>query len=95
MADNSSMSNVSAVEQYGKNIANVNEQMLQIFKKMSEQTHTVGNYWKDDMYERFAQDFDLDIMKSIQEISAKLQVFSKYVEEMCKIHRMAQQKKYY
>ena len=34
MADNSSMTNVSQVEQYGKNLAQVNQQMLQIFKQM-------------------------------------------------------------
>lgn len=34
-------------------------------------------------------------MKKIREISVKMEMFSKYVEEMCKIHRMAQQNKYY
>ena len=95
MADNSSMTNVSQVEQYGKNLAQVNQQMLQIFKKMREQTRTVGYSWKDDQYDRFAQDFDNDIMKNVQEISAKLELFSKYVAKMVEIHRMAQQQKYY
>ena len=95
MADNSSMKNVSAVEQYGKNIANVNQQRLQIFQKMRQQTQSVASYWDDDQYQQFSRDFDQDIMKKIQEISVKMEVFSKYVAEMVKIHRMAQQQKYY
>ena len=95
MADNSSMTNVSQVEQYGKNLAQVNQQMMQIFQKMRQQTQTVGSYWKDDQYKRFAADFDNDIMKNIQEISAKMDLFSKYVAKMVEIHRMAQQQKYY
>jgi hypothetical protein len=95
MADNSSMTNVSQVEQYGKNLAQVNQQMLQIFKQMRQQTKAVGTYWKDDQYKRFQQDFDQDIMKNIQEISAKMDMFSKYVAKMVEIHRMAQQQRYY
>lgn len=95
MADNSSMTNVAAVEQYGKNLAKVNQQMLQIFKQLRQQTKNLGSAWKDDQYKRFAQDFDQDIMKNIQEMSAKMDMFSKYVEKMVQIHRMAQQQKYY
>ena len=95
MADNSSMTNVTQVEQYGKNLAQVNQQMLQIFTKMREQTRQIGYSWKDDQYKRFAQDFDNDIMKNVQEISVKMDLFSKYVAKMVEIHRMAQQQKYY
>ena len=95
MADNSSMTNVSQVEQYGKNLAQVNQQMLLIFNQIRQQTKTVGTWWKDDQYMRFQQDFDQDIMKNIQEISAKMEMFSKYVAKMVEIHRMAQQQKYY
>ena len=94
MAD-SSMSNIGAVEQYGKNLANVNQQMIQIFQKMRQQTDSLRTSWNDDQFDRFRQDFDQDIMKKIREISVKMEMFSKYVEEMCKIHRMAQQNKYY
>ena len=34
-------------------------------------------------------------MKDVQEISARMNIFCKYIEEMCKIHRMAQNQKYY
>lgn len=95
MADNSSMTNVSQVEQYGKNLERVNQQVMQIFQQMRQQTKTVGTWWKDDQYQRFSADFDNDIMKNIQEISAKMDLFSKYVAKMVEIHRMAQQQKYY
>ena len=95
MADNSSFRNVGAVEDYGKKLATVNQQMLQVFTAMRQQTEALGHYWDDDMYEHFRQDFDQDIMKKIQEISVKMDMFAKYVEKMCKIHRMAQQQKYY
>ena len=95
MADNSSMTNVSAVEQYGKNLERVNQQVMQIFQQMRQQTKTVGTWWKDDQYQRFAADFDNDIMKNIQEISAKMDLFAHYVAKMVEIHRMAQQQRYY
>ena len=94
MAD-SSMRNIGAVEQYGKNLASVNQQMVQIFTKVRQQTDSLKTSWDDDMFDHFRMDFDQDIMKKIQEISTKMEVFSKYIDEMCKIHRMAQQKKYY
>ena len=89
------MTNISVVESFGKNLENINQQMNQIFAKMKQQTHDVGNYWKDDMYDKFRQDFDQDILKHAQEISMKLELFSKYVERQCQFHRMAQQNKYY
>ena len=89
------MTNIGAVEQYGKNLANVNQQMVQIFKQIRQQTEGLRSSWNDNMFDNFRMDFDQDIMKKIQEISTKMEVFSKYVEEMCKIHRMAQQQKYY
>ena len=78
-----------------RNLANVNQQMVQIFKQIRQQTEGLKSSWNDNMFDNFRMDFDQDIMKKIQEISTKMEVFSKYVEEMCKIHRMAQQQKYY
>lgn len=94
MAD-SVMTSIPMVEQYGKNIGNVNQQMMQIFQKLKQQTNSVGSVWKDDMYDRFRQDFDQDVMKKVQEISMKMEMFSKYIEKQCQFHRMAQQNKYY
>lgn len=94
MAD-SSMKNISAVESYGKNLNNISQQMVQIFQQLKQQTDSVIQYWDDDQYKRFRQDLDTDIMKDVREISAKMNIFAKYIEEMCKIHRMAQNQKYY
>lgn len=94
MAD-SSMTNISAVESYGKNLSNISQQMVQIFTQLKQQTDSVGQYWNDKQYQQFRQDFSTDIMKDVQEISARMNIFCKYIEEMCKIHRMAQNQKYY
>ena len=95
MADNSSMKNVSQVEQFGKNISQVNQQMLAIFQKLRQQTQSVACVWDDDQFKHFSHDFDHDILKNVQEISVKMEIFAKYVEEMVKIHRMAQSARYY
>ena len=94
MAD-SSMTNISAVESYGKNLSNISQQMVQIFTQLKQQTDSVGQYWNDKQDQQFRQDFSTDIMKDVQEISARMNIFCKYIEEMCKIHRMAQNQKYY
>ena len=83
------MTNIGAIEQYGKNLKAAEQQMLQMFQKLKQQTDTANSYWKD------SQDFDQDIMKKVQEIAAKMDMFSHYVAKVCEIHRMAQQQKYY
>lgn len=90
-----SMSNIGAIEQYGKNLQMAEQQMLQMFKQLKQQTDVAGTYWNDKQYNQFRQDFDRDIMKNVQEIAAKMNVFSNYVAKMCEIQRMAQQQKYY
>ena len=58
MADNSMMGNVTQVEQYGKNLGQVQQQTREIFKKLQQQTTTkrevgdiaafgAGNYGAD------------------------------------------------
>lgn len=93
MADNSIMGNVSQVEQYGKNLGQVQEQMREIFKKLQQQTKSIGNVWKDDQFKNFEQDFNQTIVKSINETTTKMELFSNYVKKMVEIHRMAQQQK--
>ena len=48
MADNSMMGNVTQVEQYGKSLGQVQQQMREIFKKLQQQTKSIGSVWKDD-----------------------------------------------
>ena len=90
MAENSVMHNIGAVEQFGKNIANINAQQMQIFKKLQNQVKQIGTVWQDDMYNRFAEQFNQDIMKKVQEINVTLDMFAKYVQKQCEFHRMAQ-----
>lgn len=48
MANDSSMLNIDMVEQFGKNIANVSAQTLEIFSRLGQQLQTVNSVWNDD-----------------------------------------------
>lgn len=95
MADNSMMGNVSQVEQYGKSLGQVQQQMREIFKKLQQQTKSIGNVWKDDQFKNFEQEFNQTIVKNINEVTAKMELMSNYVAKMVEIHRMAQNQKIY
>ena len=95
MADNSMMGNVSQVEQYGKSLNQVQLQMREIFKKLQQQTKSVGNVWKDDQFKNFEQEINQSIVKNINETTAKMELMAKYVEKMVQIHRQAQNQKIY
>ena len=90
MADNSMMGNVTQVEQYGKNLGQVQQQVREIFKKLQQQTRSIGNVWKDDQFKNFEQEFNQNIVKSINETTAKMELMSNYVKKMVEIHRQAQ-----
>ena len=93
MADNSMMGNVSQVEQYGKSLNQVQQQMREIFKKLQQQTNSIGNIWKDDQFKNFEQDFNQTIVKNVNEVTAKMELMSNYVKKMVEIHRQAQSQK--
>jgi hypothetical protein len=95
MADNSMMGNVTQVEQYGKSLGQVQMQMREIFKKLQQQTKSIGNVWKDDQFKNFEQEFNQTIVKNINEVTAKMELMSNYVAKMVEIHRMAQNQKIY
>lgn len=95
MADNSMMGNVSQVEQYGKSLNQVQQQMREIFKKLQQQTNSIGNIWKDDQFKNFEQEFNQTIVKNINEVTVKLELMSNYVLKMVEIHRQAQNQKIY
>ena len=95
MADNSIMGNVTQVEQYGKNLGKVQQQTREIFKKLQQQTKTIGNVWKDDQFKNFEQEFNQSIVKNINEITMKMELMSNYVAKMVEIHRQAQHQKIY
>jgi 2-oxoglutarate dehydrogenase complex dehydrogenase (E1) component-like enzyme len=93
MADNSMMGNVSQVEQYGKSLNQVQQQMREIFKKLQQQTNSIGNIWKDDQFKNFEQEFNQTIVKNVNEVTAKMELMSNYVKKMVEIHRQAQSQK--
>lgn len=95
MADNSMMGNVSQVEQYGKSLGQVQQQMREIFKKLQQQTKSLGNVWKDDQFKNFEQEFNQTIVKNINETTTKMELMSNYVKKMVEIHRQAQNQKIY
>lgn len=93
MADNSMMGNVSQVEQYGKSLNQVQQQMREIFKKLQQQTQSIGNIWKDDQFKNFEQEFNQTIVKNVNEVTTKMELMSTYVKKMVEIHRQAQSQK--
>ena len=95
MADNSMMGNVTQVEQYGKSLGQVQQQMREIFKKLQQQTKSIGSVWKDDQFKNFEQEFNQTIVKNINETTTKMELMSNYVKKMVEIHRQAQNQKIY
>ena len=95
MADNSMMGNVTQVEQYGKSLGQVQQQMREIFKKLQQQTKSIGSVWKDDQFKNFEQEFNQTIVKNINETTIKMELMSNYVKKMVEIHRQAQNQKIY
>ena len=95
MADNSMMGNVTQVEQYGKSLGQVQMQMREIFKKLQQQTKSIGSVWKDDQFKNFEQEFNQTIVKNINETTVKMELMSNYVKKMVEIHRQAQNQKIY
>ena len=95
MADNSIMGNVTQVEQYGKNLNQVQKQTREIYKKLQQQTKSIGNVWKDDQFKNFEQEFNQSIVKNVNEMTAKMELMANYVKKMVEIHRAAQNQKIY
>ena len=95
MADSSMMGNVTQVEQYGKSLDQVQQQMREIFKKLQQQTNSIGNIWKDDQFKNFEQEFNQTRVKNINEVTVKMELMSNYVKKMVEIHRQAQNQKIY
>lgn len=93
MADNSIMSNVTQVEQYGKNLQQVQQQLREIFKKLQAQTKTIGNVWKDDQFKNFEADFNQNIVKAVNEMSIKMENEANYIKNVIALQRQIQAQK--
>ena len=93
MADNSIMSNVTQVEQYGKNLQQIQQQLREIFKKLQAQTKTIGNVWKDDQFKNFEADFNQNIVKAVNEITIKMENEANYIKNVVALQRQIQAQK--
>lgn len=90
MADNAIMTNVSQVEAYGKNLNQVQLQMREIFRRLQQQTKSIGNTWKDAQFQMFEQQFNQDIVKKIIEITSAMEQQANYIKGAVELQRSYQ-----
>ena len=93
MADDSSMTNISAVQNYGKNLKQAQAQLLQITKNIKKQTETIGNVWKDDQFQKFKMDFDENIYKPVMKATTLMENEAHYIEKTIELQREIQKLK--
>lgn len=84
------MTNVSQVEAYGKNLNQVQLQMREIFRRLQQQTKSIGNTWKDAQFQMFEQQFDQNIMKKIIEITFAMEQQANYIKGAVELQRSYQ-----
>lgn len=84
------MTNVSQVEAYGKNLNQVQLQMRDIFRKLQQQTKSIGNTWKDAQFQMFEQRFNQDIVKKINEITSAMEQQANYIKGAVELQRSYQ-----
>ena len=90
MADNSVMTNISAVQNYGKNLQKAQQQILQITQQVKKQTESIGNIWKDDQFKKFNQDFSENIFKPVMKAAAMMENEAHYIEKTVELQREIQ-----
>ena len=90
MADNAIMTNVSQVEAYSKNLNQVQLQMREIFRRLQQQTKSIGNTWKDAQFQMFEQRFHQDIVKKINEITSAMEQQANYIKGAVELQRSYQ-----
>ena len=93
MADNSIMTNVSAVQNYGKNLQKAQQQLLQITQQVKKQTESIGNIWKDDQFQKFKMDFDENIYKPVMKATTLMENEAHYIEKTIELQREIQKLK--
>ena len=84
------MTNVSQVEAYGKNLNQVQLQMREIFRRLQQQTKSIGNTWKDAQFQMFEQRFNQDILKKIYEITFAMEQQANYIKGAVELQRSYQ-----
>ena len=93
MADNSVMTNISAVENYGKNLEKAQQQILQITQQIKKQTESIGNVWKDAQFQRFNSDFNETIFKPVMKAAAMMENEAHYIKKTIELQREIQKLK--
>ena len=93
MADNSVMTNISAVQNYGKNLQKAQQQILQITQQIKKQTESIGNIWKDDQFQKFNQDFSENIFKPVMKAAAMMENEAHYIDKTVELQREIQKLK--
>jgi uncharacterized protein YukE len=93
MADNSIMTNISAVQNYGKNLQKAQQQLLQITQQIKKQTESIGNIWKDDQFQKFKLDFDENIYKQVMKATTLMENEAHYIEKTIELQREIQKLK--
>ena len=84
------MTNVSQVEAYGKNLNQVQLQTREIFRRLQQQTKSIGNTWKDAQFQMFEQRFNQDITKKIIEITFAMEQQANYIKGAVELQRSYQ-----
>lgn len=93
MADNSVMTNISAVQNYGKNLQKAQQQILQITQQVKKQTESIGNIWKDDQFQKFKLDFDENVYKAVMKATTLMENEAHYIEKTIELQREMQRLK--
>ena len=93
MADNSIMTNISAVQNYGKNLQKAQQQLLQITQQIKKQTESIGNIWKDDQFQKFKLDFDENIYKPVMKATTLMENEAHYIQRTVELQREIQKLK--
>lgn len=89
----SSMKNISQVENYAKSLEQVSYQVNQVFQQLKRKTEEVGNNWSDSQFNEFRNQFNESIIRQIEGTCATLKRLSDYTKKQCEYHRMSQQHK--
>ena len=91
MAADSSMKNISQVENYAKSLQQVSLQVEQVFDKLKRQTDQIGQNWSDSQFNEFRAEFNERIIKQIKGTCQTLQRLSDYTKKQCEHHRRSQE----
>ena len=89
MATDSSMKDISRVENYGKNLKKVSQHVEGIFDQLNKQTDLVGQNWSDSQFNEFRAQYKESIIKQIKGICRTLERLSDYTKKQCEYHKLA------